>query len=202
MKNTYKVNVYDFDKTIFDGDSTQKFYIFLLKKYPKILKYLPKQFIFFIPFSIKFLPKTVFKEKFYTCFKCIDNINKEVDIFWQHNIDNIKDWYYKNQKETDIIISASPEFLLRPICDKIGIKNLIASKVDSKTGKYDGLNCYGKEKVKRFKEKYPNLLIGEFYSDSFSDQPLADIAESSYLVLGNDLFVWDEYIKGNKILKN
>ena len=192
-----KVNVYDFDKTIFDGDRTQKFYLYLLKKYPKLIIYLPKQFICFIPFILGLMPKTVFKEKFYSCFKLIEDIEQDVLNFWEINITGIKSFYYNNKKDTDIIISASPEFLLKPICQKLGIKHLIASKVDKKTGKYTGLNCYGNEKVIRLNSEIPNTQIKEFYSDSFSDEPLAKLAEKSYIVLGEQLFDWWEF-KFNK----
>ena len=35
------MNVYDFDGTIYDGDSTLDFWYFCLKKHPQILLYLP-----------------------------------------------------------------------------------------------------------------------------------------------------------------
>lgn len=193
-----KANVYDFDKTIFDGDSTRKFYFYLLKKYPQISIFLPIQFIYFLPFLFKILPKTTFKQKFYSCFKILNNIDGDVLDFWEKNIYGIKDFYYKNQQESDIIISASPEFLLKPICDKLGIKYLIASKVDKKTGIYSGLNCYGEEKVKRLNLEIPNVEINEFYSDSFSDEPLAKLSKKSYIVLGDKLFDWWEYKKNIK----
>ena len=56
--------------------------------------------------------------------------------------------------DSDLIISASPEFLLKPICGILGIKHLIASKVSPVDGKYTGKNCHGKEKVRRFKQLY------------------------------------------------
>ncbi len=177
-----EVNVYDFDKTIFDGDSTQKFYLYLLIKQPQIAIYLPKQLIYFIPFSLGIMEKTKFKEKFYSCFNIVKDIDKEVERFWDLNIKGIKRWYYNKQEDTDIIISASPEFLLKPICKRLGIKNLIASKVDKKTGKYTGFNCYGEEKVKRLNKEIPKTIIKEFYSDSFSDEPLAELAKKSYIV--------------------
>ena len=193
-----EVNVYDFDKTIFDGDSTQKFYLYLLKKQPQISVYLPKQFIYFIPFSLGIMEKTKFKEKFYSCFSIVKDIDKEVEEFWKIHIKGIKKWYYEKQKDTDIIISASPEFLLTPICKKLGIKYLIASKVDNKTRKYTGLNCYGKEKVIRLNKEIPNIIIGEFYSDSFSDEPLAEIAKKSYIVDRDNLYPWWEYKRNSK----
>ena len=184
-------NIYDFDKTIFKFDSTKKFYFFAIKKYPKMLLCLPTQFIYFIPFSLGLLEKTKFKEKMYSAFKYIKNIDQEVELFWDKNKIYINSWYYKNQKDTDIIISASPEFLLEPICKKIGIKHLIASKVNPKTGEYTGINCYGKEKVKRLEKEFPETFINEFYSDSYSDEPLAKLAQKSYLVSGEKLYNWD-----------
>ena len=47
-------------------------------------------------------------------------------------------WYMKQQKEDDIIISASPDFLLRPICKRLGIHSLNASNVNIYTGKIEG----------------------------------------------------------------
>lgn len=189
-------NVYDFDKTIFDGDSTQKFYFYLLKKYPKLIIYWPKQLFCFTLFLIGRLDKTSFKEKFYSCFKIIKNIDYDVELFWVKYKSKIKNFYIKNQQPSDIIISASPEFLLKPICKKLGINYLIASKVDCKTGKYTGLNCFGQEKVNRLNIEIPNTNIKNFYSDSYSDEPLALLAQKSYMVVGENLFDWWEYKNG------
>lgn len=194
-------NVYDFDKTIYDGDSTRHFYFYLLKKQPLIMLYLPYQGFWAIFFALKLISKTSFKQRFYSCFKAVKDIDKEVEAFWDKNQTGIKQWYLDNQKDDDIIISASPEFLLAPICNKLGISNLIASRVDKKTGKYTGKNCYGDEKPLRLKENFPNAEINEFYSDSFSDQPLASLAGEAYLVLGDKLYKWNEYKNGNMVLK-
>lgn len=35
------MNVYDFDKTIYNGDSTRDFYLYSLIKHPEMLKYVP-----------------------------------------------------------------------------------------------------------------------------------------------------------------
>ena len=42
-----QVNLYDFDKTIYDGDSTIDFYLFCLKKKLSIIQYLPLFIILF-----------------------------------------------------------------------------------------------------------------------------------------------------------
>lgn len=183
-------NVYDFDKTIYDGDSTVHFYFYCLKKYPRILLYLPKQGFYFILLCVGLVTKTKCKEKFYTFFKEIPDIEKCVQLFWEQKKDGIKQWYLQQQQSDDIVISASPEFLLRPLCSSVGIKNLAASRVDCKTGKYSGENCHGREKVNRFYAQFPNIEINEFYSDSYSDTPLAEIARKSFIVSGNKRSEW------------
>ena len=58
------------------------------------------------------------------------------------------------------------------------------------TGKTDGENCHGAEKVRRLHEAYPEVQIAEFYSDSRSDSPLAELAERAYLVHGQERTPW------------
>ena len=41
--------------------------------------------------------------------------------FWILNEKKIKTWYWENKKKSDIIISASPEFLLFPVTEKLEI---------------------------------------------------------------------------------
>ena len=119
-----------------------------------------------------------------------ENIDDEIEEFWDKNKKNIKDFYYENQREDDLVTSASPEFLLRPICQRLGISRLIASRVDKYSGRYAGENNWGEEKVKRFYEVYPNGEVEEFYSDSYSDDPMAKIADRAYLVKGDQILDW------------
>ena len=184
------MNCYDFDKTIYDGDSTRDFYLFCLKRHKGIVKTFPSLIKAFTKFYIcKKGEKTEFKEKMYRFLHYVD-VENDITDFWKSHKKNIKDWYYKQQKADDVIISASPEFLLKPICKELGIKYLMASKVDKNTGLYDGINCHGKEKVRRFYRMFPNGEIEKFYSDSYSDSPLADISKKAFLVKGNELKNW------------
>jgi phosphoserine phosphatase len=88
------------------------------------------------------------------------------------------------------VSSASPEFLIRPACAKLGIGCVMGSPVDKHTGHFYGPNCHGQEKVKRFHARFPGAKIEEFYSDSHSDDPLAALAERAYLVSGEQLLPW------------
>jgi phosphoserine phosphatase len=177
-----KVNVYDFDKTIYKGDSSADFWIFSIKRHPKIFIKLPQQILFGILYITKFISKERFKEVFFSFLKFIPDVDTEVNEFWSLNKKKIAQWYIeKSEPGKDVIISASPEFLLQYICDKLKVR-LIATKMDKNTGILNSPNCFGKEKLKRFKETYKDMHIANFYSDSKSDKPLASIADKSYLI--------------------
>lgn len=185
------MNVYDFDKTISYHDITAKFYFFCIRKNPLLLRYLPAQGFHFARFSLGFIKKTAFKERFYRFFRGIKDIDAYVSEFWAQNMSDVKQLYRDLHREDDVVISASPEFLLRPACDALGIKHLIASRVDKKTGKCTGENCYGEEKVLRFRAYFGDAEIDEFYSDSYSDTPLAKISKKAFLVSDDKLSDWD-----------
>jgi HAD phosphoserine phosphatase-like hydrolase, family IB len=183
------MNVYDFDKTIYDGDSTLDFYVFSIKKDLSLLRYLPKQFLGIVFYYLKIINKERYKEFFFSFLKGIGNIDEEIKQFWKENREKIKDWYLNQKNKNDIVISASPEWLLKPITNELGI-HLIATKVNKKTGEFNGLNCYGEEKVKRFKEKFPNEEIENFYSDHYSDIPMSLISKNSWIIRGNIIREW------------
>ena len=105
--------------------------------------------------------------------------------FWEEYRDHLQDWYLRQKQPDDVILSASPEFLLAPICEELGVR-LIGTPMDPYTGKIRGLNCHDEEKLRRFYREYPEGHIERFYSDSRSDEPLAKIADQAFLV-GKDV---------------
>ena len=48
-----KINLYDFDNTIYEGDSSTDFFFYCLKKYPKIVKIIPKIFLSAIKYKLR-----------------------------------------------------------------------------------------------------------------------------------------------------
>jgi HAD superfamily phosphoserine phosphatase-like hydrolase len=183
------MNVYDFDGTIYDGDSTVDFFLYALKQKPFLICYTPRQAWGFLLYGLKRISKTKLKEYFFSFLSGID-AEKLAEDFWKQNHRKIYKWYLDQQRPDDIIISASPEFLLKPICRQLGIHQLIASAVDAQSGKFSGKNCYGPEKVQRLAAKYHVTHIDEFYSDSHSDLPLAQIADQAFLVKKGVVSEW------------
>ncbi len=185
------IDVFDFDKTLYKNDSTVDFYFFCLNKKKSILKYFPKQFLGFLLYKLKLKPKEYFKEKFFLFLKSFDNIDKMVSEFWSTRKGNFRNEILEKSNNYKIVISASPEFLLKDICKELGIDYCIATKVDKTTGKSLSKNCKGQEKVKRLNDFISDYKIENFYTDSFSDKPLAMLAKNSYLVKKDKI---DEFI--------
>ena len=187
------MNVFDFDGTIYDGDSETDFFFYCVKKYPKVRAHLFVCAFYGIGYGLRIVKKSAFKQKFLSFVKKIEDIDKAVEEFWQSHEKKIKKWYLEMKEPTDVIISASPEFLLDYICKKLGVECMMATKADKHTGIFDGLNCHGEEKVRRFYEKYPEGKIDEFYSDRYCDTPLARLADRAYIVKGEKLSPWKKF---------
>jgi len=185
------MNVYDFDHTIYDGDSSVDFYLFVLCRRPYIIVFLPLQICGMALFLFGIFSKERMKEAFFVFIRYIP-LQETVSRFWDRNRKKIKSWYLQQKQDSDVIVSASPEFLLEPlVCRFLGVA-LIASRIDANTGKYIGKNCFGGEKVTRFLAAYPTAVVDDFYSDSYSDEPLARIANNAFLVRKNKITEWGE----------
>lgn len=86
-----------------------------------------------------------------------------------------------------VIITASILNWVKPIAEKIGINEIIATEIECDdlgiiTGKFKTPNCYGKEKVKRLLESYPNRKAFSLvaFGDSRGDSDLLEFADEKY----------------------
>lgn len=188
------MNGYDFDKTIYINNSTQDFFKFILKRNKRVRRMLPFLGMHFLRYGLKLISKEEFKGIFYSFLKYVPNLDEEVKAFWDTHEKGIKKWYLDMQKENDLIISASPSFLLEEIFKRLKIKNFLCSEVDTKTGKLLSPNCYGKEKVVRFNEAYKGVELDSFYSDSMSDLPMFKLAKKAYFVKENKIKEIDVHV--------
>ena len=178
-----KIDVYDFDGTLYNGNSSIDFLIYSIKKNKKTLLFIPKIFIFFLLKLIGIVNTKKFKEVYFEFIKVFNNIDDHINNFWnvydkkvnKNLIDNLRD------NVVNYVISASPEFLLSPYLSKYKNLNLIATKINKK-GKIIGENCKGEEKVKLLKKLESDFIIENFYTDSTSDMPLVELSKKSYYV--------------------
>lgn len=179
-------NAYDFDETIYDGDSSVDFFFFCLHKNKKVLCSFFNQLGGLILYIFKIIDKTKMKEHLFSYLKQMKDIDSVIDEFWKEKGKNIKQWYLDQKLPTDVIISASPEFLLKPLEKKLDV-TVIASIVDKKTGRFESKNCHDYEKIKRYEEQFKDK-IKEFYTDSIkADKAMLEYAEVGYVVHKNEI---------------
>lgn len=185
------MNVYDFDETIFHPDSSYCFICYCLRhRTVAFSRCLPAVLFEYFRYIIRGKEDAKkLKESLFSFLNRIDNIEALVYEFWQSHEKQISSWYLRQKREDDLIISASPEFLLQPVADHLGVQ-LIATRMNPYNGRITGKNCHDREKVRRFLELYPDAVVGEFYSDSLSDEPMAQIAEKAFLVSGDERRIW------------
>lgn len=187
------MNVYDFDNTIYDGESTFDFFGFCVKNDITMLKFVLPVIVTLIQYKLCRINEKELErrcEKYMVCFLSkIENPKKLIKDFWDKNEGKIKKFYLMQKREDDVIISASCDILLKEICARVGIKNLLASEIDFENNRVKSL-CYGQNKVKIFKNRYPDMVIDEFYTDSKNDLPMARISKKAFYVKKNKVKEW------------
>lgn len=186
------MNVYDFDKTIIDDDSSVLFLLFCLGRVPRafVKGAIPKLSAAF-SYATGKSPADGLKEELFGFLKYVPDVDSLVAEFWKRNAGRVEPYYRKLHRDDDVVISASPYFLIQPMADALGFR-LIATDMSPYSGKIRGLNCKGAEKVRRFRELYPDSLVEAFYSDSLSDQPMAEIAEQAFLIAEHQPVPWPQ----------
>ena len=184
------LNVYDFDDTILEGDSERYFWKYIFEKHPE-WKWAKLRFKFFrFLVEHKLVNEERASENVYKFLRKISDIQVVVEDFWLEHKKYVKAWYIENQRENDIVISATPEFILKPIMRELGIKYLIASKMDEKTGRVFGKLNFGEEKVANYKKQFGERKPTCFYSDSDRDLPMAKFSQNAIKVVGEELKNW------------
>lgn len=186
-------DIYDFDGTIYDGDSSVDFFLYALKINKKTWKYVPIIIWYTLLYIFKCIHTKKYKEVVFSFIKEIPNLEDFVCEFWETHDKKINDFFVQNIKEKKkiCIISASPEFLLKPYVDRFKDVELIGTKMDKK-GKIKGENCNKKEKVKRMYAWKKSVKIDKFYSDSIKDTPLAELSKEPYIVNHGKISTWNQ----------
>ena len=174
------MNLYDFDKTVYYKDCTVEFWKYCLARKPYLIFGLPLQALGFLTYKLKLKPKEYFKSAFLFFIKHFDNIEEETERFWDKEEKNICHHFKEMIEEDDVIVSASPEFLVAPMAKRLGVRCL-ASPVDTKSAKFTAPNCKGEEKVRRLAE-IGVTSAEKAFSDSASDIPMLSLASEAYVI--------------------
>lgn len=180
------MKVFDFDNTIYDGESALDFFLFCLKRKKSLIKHLPSVIFNLIRYKTGRVGLDVvypFCSKMMCVFfensAAADELLYE---FWAQNRHKLRKHMLEKLSPEDAIISASPRFLLNGIAPLLKVNTLICTETERDRVTF---LCYGPNKVKAFREVLGDKEIEEFYTDSLNDEPMMRLAKRAYLVKGN-----------------
>ena len=189
------VAVFDFDGTLTFRDS---FLLFLLKTTGYI------QFVWgmlylspvMVCYGLKLIPNWQAKERFLRHFFrgwTREDLQRLANIYAYRCIPRLLNpkaiarlRWHQQQKHHIILLSASLEAYLSPWAEQVGIDQVIGTRLEIQgnvlTGRIDGKNCYGSEKVKRLTQVLGDLnsYCIHAYGDSRGDLPLLNCVTYPY----------------------
>ncbi len=185
------MNAYDFDDTIYDGDSSIDFLKFYLRKDPSLIKMIPavaKVWYDYKKTNLRFDDLIADMGGYFEEYCRVHNpdataLSRE---FWDAHEHKIKPFYKQIQRPDDLIITASPYFQIEEICKRIGVTHFLATELDIETGKF-GRGCFREKKIDFFREAYPDGVIDDFYTDSLNDEFLFPYAKRVFMVKGHKI---------------
>lgn len=189
-----EIDIYDFDKTIVPFDSGSLFVLYCMVHYPWCILYLPIIGVGFLLTLIKVISFTQFKRM---CFMFLPLIPRDraVKGFWDRYESRVHPWFREERNRYRVIISASPDFLLNEISERLGFDELICTVHDGKSGAIIGENCRGEEKVRRLYENHKpeDIKVIDVYSDSIThDKPIFSLSTGNcYHIVDSERIKFD-----------
>lgn len=196
-----RLAIFDVDYTLTKRETLTELYLFMLKKNPKLLKYIPRVILTGILYGFKVYDARKAKEAF---IKFLEGINEEEmqelvkefyekrlsKILYKDAIDTIKK--LKSEGCKIYLISASPEMYLNELYNIKEVDKILGTRLRKENGIYksiiEGENNKGEEKVRRLKEvlKRENIEVdyenSYMFSDSLADLPLFELVGNPYLI--------------------
>ena len=179
------IKVFDFDNTIYRGESSIDFALFMIKNNKRILLFLPSLFWNTLLYKLCLASKEKLEKRVNDAIKVIvrdkDELLSLAGRFWEKNHSKLDGRILRRIDSDDLIITAGPFFLIDAVKHKLNTKNLICSEVNWDKMEVSFFN-FGDNKVKRYRELYGDKPIDYFYTDSYNDQSMMDISDRVFIV--------------------
>ncbi len=175
------MNIYDFDGTIYPTDCSIDFCLWCMKRQPKLwFTFLPKALKNLILRKMGKMTEATMQREFFGYLTLVKDFDEQIERYWDKNEKRIASWYMAQKRPDDLIISASPNCIIEPIANRLGVR-FMATDFDREFGVFLNKMKYAKEKARYIIDQgFP--MIENFYSDSLADTPLALLAEKAHLV--------------------
>jgi len=188
------VAAFDFDKTITTHDTLLPFLLHLHPFHHKSIR-LIKLFPTLLLYKMGMMENHDAKENLLKAFlknHAYNHLEEQAEIFAQSRLPSFVKtdalervrWHQKEGHQC-ILISAGLELYLKPWADTIGL-DVSATRLQVQegrvSGKIEGKNCYGQEKVNRLLDRFGPKSGFELYAygDSLGDKELLAIADHAF----------------------
>lgn len=189
------IAVFDFDGTITSRDSFVDFIISIFGSY-RFIKGLFLLSPILLLNRLKIISNHDAKERLFAYFFSGQTKDNFSNLCYEYSLNSLPniirkealtkiDWHKKYNHRL-VIVSASLDSWILPWALRAGFDDVIGTIPDINndivTGKFKTKNCNGKEKVRRFLEKYPyrDKYFLYTYGDSVSDKEILEIADKSF----------------------
>ena len=187
--------LFDLDNTLLNGDSDHAWGMYLAEigavdaaQQQKMQDYFYQQYLLgsldineFLEFQLAPLAQHSIQQLHSWRTRFLDQViqpmveSGKVDLLCRH----------RERGDEILIITATNDFITRPIADLLGVETLIATTAEFANGRYTGrckgTPCYQYGKVERINEwllkNRKSLSDSYFYSDSFNDLPLLELVK-------------------------
>ncbi|MDR1691548.1 MAG: haloacid dehalogenase-like hydrolase [Rickettsiales bacterium] len=143
-----RLAVYDFDGTLVPFETQSKILFYAVRKNPLKILLLPYVIVVAILYYAKIVNELYMKS---LVLKFLNSV--VIESFWKENKKNVFPWvrqmFKQNKKDGKkvMVISASPENILRDIVFELGADYFIGTPVSKNGKKIVGKNCKGEQKV-------------------------------------------------------
>lgn len=181
------MNVFDFDNTIYDGESAVDFFKYCVKKKPSLSRHLPKVAAMALKYKTGRVSRSEVAEfgayMLGILASNVKDLPEALDGFWKANASKLKPEILSLISEGDVIISASPSFMFEGIRGRLRGAEILSTEVDLKNAGIVRL-CYGENKIIEFRRAHEGLIPENYYTDNFNDMPMIKFAKKAWLVDG------------------
>lgn len=178
------MNVFDFDNTIYNGESGIHMFFFFLRKRPSLLRHAPAVLSGFIRYKRGLVTQEQAMESYGHVFHdFLRHVRlRDFKEFWDiHERHLRRDFFGRYFRPGDLVISASPDLSLKEVCGRLGTDRFIGTRLNLAAARFEFI-CFRENKVKAFREQYPGEEIDNFYTDSMNDKALMDISKHVFMV--------------------
>ena len=179
------MKVFDFDNTVYGGESSVDFSLYMIRHNRKILRFVPTILLSLVGYKLCLLKKEQLESIINGFLEGVldgtDSFVSFIEPFWERHARKLNRDILRLIGPEDVIITASPSILIRGISGLLSTDKIIGTEIDLKAKKITWFN-FGENKVKRYKSLYGDGKIDAFYTDSYYDREMMEISREVFIV--------------------